>query len=119
MGRASLDARKEIALAMKKLSLVLAACAALSMIGCIAAPVVPPLGIIYTNIDAPLAPKGEVGSKRGVSHVTAFLGLFSTGDGSVRQAAANGNISNVQLVDYEFTNVLGIYQRYTTVVYGN
>lgn len=104
---------------MKKLSLALAACAALSLVGCIAAPVVPPLGILYTGIHAPLAPKGDVGSKRGTSHVTAFLGLISTGDGSVRQAASNGNISTVKLVDYEFTNILGIYQKYTTIVYGD
>jgi len=104
---------------MKKLSLALAACVALSVVGCVAAPVVPPLGIVYTDIQAPLAPKGEVGSKRGTSHVTAYLGLFSTGNASVRQAAANGNITEVKLVDYEFKNVLGVYQRYTTVVYGN
>ena len=51
--------------------------------------------------------------------VIAILGLFSSGDGSVRTAAANGGISEVKHIDYEYKNVLGIYQRYTTVVYGN
>ena len=79
----------------------------------------PPLGLVYTDIQAPLAPKGDVGSKRGTSQVVSILGLIAWGDGSLKAAAANGNISNVKLVDYEFTNVIGIYQRYTTVAYGD
>jgi hypothetical protein len=104
---------------MKKHCIALAAALVLSLGGCVAAPVVPPLGIIYTNVQAPLAPKGDVGSKRGTAHVKSYLGLFSIGDGSVRAAAANGNITEVKLVDYEFKNVLGVYQRYTTVAYGD
>jgi TRL-like protein family len=90
-----------------------------TMLGCIAAPVVPPLGMLYTQVYAPLAPRGEVGSKRGTSSVTAFLGLVSTGDGSVRAAAANGGIQNVKLVDYQYENMFLVFQRYTTVVYGD
>ena len=90
-----------------------------SSLGCIAAPVVPPIGLVYTDLDAPLAPRGEVGSRRGTSTVTAFLFLVSTGDGSVRAAAKNGGIRDVKLVDYEYKNVLGVFQRYTTVVYGD
>lgn len=106
----------------RKPSLALAACLVLGsavLPGCIAAPVVPPLGIVYTDIEAPLAPKGEAGSKRGTSTVVSILGLVSTGDASVKAAASSGGISEVKLVDYEFTNVLGVYQRYTTVVYGD
>ena len=87
--------------------------------GCIGAPVVPPLGLVYTQIGAPLSLKGQPGGKRGESEVVAILGLVSTGDASVRAAAKNGGITNVTHVDYEFQNVLGVYQRYTTVVYGN
>src|SRR5262245_52096954 len=104
---------------MKKLSLALVGCLVVSMAGCLAAPVVPPMGVLYTGFQAPLAPKGEVGSKRGTASVTAFLGLISVGDGSVKQAAANGGIKEVKLVDYEFTNVIGIYQKYTTIAYGD
>ncbi|MDJ0866633.1 MAG: TRL-like family protein [Myxococcota bacterium] len=92
----------------------------LGTVGCIAAPVVPPLGLIYTNIEAPINPTGgNPSGRRGESSVVAILALFSTGDGSVRAAAQNGGITNVEHIDYEFYNVLGIYQRYTTVVYGN
>ena len=104
---------------MKKL-LALACTAALvaGTAGCIAAPVVPPLGLVYTDMKAPLNLGGDPASKRGTSTVTAILGMVSTGDGSIRAAAKNGGINDVQLVDYEFYNVLGIIQRYTTVVYG-
>ena len=88
-------------------------------LGCMGAPIVPPLGIVYTNIDAPISLRGDFGSKRGEASVTAYLALFSTGDASVRAAARNGGISNVKHVDYEFRNVIGIYQRYTTVVFGD
>ena len=90
-----------------------------STLGCIAAPVVPPLGMIYTDVHAPLAPRGDVGTRRGSSQVTSILGLISIGDASVKAAAANGNIREVKLVDYEYKNVLGVFQRYTTVVYGD
>jgi hypothetical protein len=92
------------------------------MVGCIGAPVVPPTGLIYTDMDAPLSLGGggrDVGSKRGESSVTAILGLFSTGDGSVKKAAANGRITQIKHVDYNFRNIIGIYQEYTTVVYGD
>jgi hypothetical protein len=88
-------------------------------LGCIAAPVVPPLGLVYTNVRAPLAPRGEVGSRRGVSEATSILGLISLGDASVKAAASNGGIRDVKLVDYEYTNVLLIFQRYTTIAYGD
>jgi len=94
-------------------------CGTSFMLGCIAAPVVPPLGMIYTKVDAPLAPRGDVGSKRGSADVTSFFGLVSIGDGSVKAAAANGGIREVKLVDYEYTNYMLIFQRYTTVAYGD
>jgi hypothetical protein len=105
---------------MKKLTSVVAALLlALGSLGCLGAPIVPPLGLVYTDLDAPLSLNGQVGERRGEASVVAILGLISAGDGSVRAAARNGGISRVERVDYEFFNVLGIYQRYTTVAYGN
>ena len=104
----------------KMLSLSTALGLAFGSTGCVGAPVVPPLGLIYTEIDAPLfIGPGGTGAKRGESSVVSILGLVSTGDGSVKAAAAAGGITNVERTDYEFMNFLGIYQRYTTVVYGN
>ena len=105
-----------------KIRLVLASlvAATFALGGCIAAPVVPPIGMVYTDFDAPLGggPR-DIGSKTGTSSVTAILGLFSTGDASVTAAAQAGGIRTVKGVDYQFTNVLGVYQRYTTVVTGD
>lgn len=94
---------------------------AIGALGCIGAPVVPPLGLVYTDIDAPLTigPSSAEGARRGTASVTSILGLFSFGDGSVKAAAMDGGIREVQRVDYQFTNVIGIYQKYTTVAYGN
>jgi hypothetical protein len=105
---------------MKTLPIALLGCLLLS--GCIAAPVVPPLGVIYTDYDAPLdlVPRGNPGAKTGEAHVTSILGLVSWGDGSVRAAANNGGIKDVKLVDYHFKSVVfGVYQRYTTVAHGD
>ena len=94
---------------------------ALGTTGCIGAPVVPPLGLIYTDTEAPLTlgPSDNTGQRRGTASVTSYLMLVSLGDGSVKAAAENGGIRKVERVEYEFTNILGLYQRYTTVAYGN
>ena len=92
-------------------------------VGCgMVAPVVPPMGLIYNNVKAPIdinVDKTSFGTKRGEASVVAILGLFSGGDGSIQAAAKDGGITTVNHVDYEFTSVLGVYQRYATVVYGD
>ena len=106
---------------MDKILVVMIVTALTFLGGCIAAPVVPPIGIIYTQMGAPLKLTGphQSSSKRGESSVTAILGMVSTGDGSIAAAARAGGISSVNHVDYKFRNVIGIYQKYTTVVYGD
>ena len=105
---------------MKRLMLFATALGlAVCLAGCVGAPVVPPLGIIYTDINAPLNLRGEMGSRRGEATVTAWFFAISTGDASVKAAAAAGGISNVKHVDYDFYNFLGVYQRFTTVAYGD
>lgn len=105
---------------MSRISALLAALVlSIGVTGCIGAPVVPPLGVVYTDLEAPLSlGGGDVGTKRGEASVTSILGLISTGDASVKAAASAGGISKVDRVDYEFTNFLGLYQRYTTVAHG-
>ena len=44
--------------------------------------------------------------------------FFSFGDASITQAAANGRITRVHQVDSESLNLLGLYARYETIVYG-
>jgi hypothetical protein len=44
--------------------------------------------------------------------------VFATGDASIATAATNGGIKRIHHVDHETTNILGIYAKYVTVVYG-
>lgn len=108
---------------MKKL-LAFAALAgfALTLSGCLSVPVKPPVGMIYNDTQAPLDydyNKTAVAPKKGVSSMQSILGLVSMGDASTRAAAQNGNIQTVEYADYHFYNVLGVIQRYETIVYGN
>ena len=43
---------------------------------------------------------------------------FATGDSSISAAMANGGITKIHHVDCKVFSVLGLYARYTTVVYG-
>lgn len=96
--------------------------------GCLVAPVMPPLapvmpppGMLFTDYKAPLDHNLEgnpIGSRSGTSETMSILSLVALGDGSVAAAAQNGGLSRVHHADYEYFNVLGIYQRYRTVAYG-
>jgi outer membrane lipoprotein SlyB len=72
----------------------------------------------YT-IDAPVnATSNPVGDKVGESSGTLILGAFGNVDASIREAAANGGVSEISTVDLEVKNVLGIIQTFTTTVTG-
>jgi len=47
-----------------------------------------------------------------------ILGLVATGDASTEAAAREGGISTIHSADYSYFNVLGVYQRYETIVHG-
>ncbi len=91
---------------------------AILLVGC-ATPY--PMGMIYTEIKAPVAAGSEGLSytKVGTSKATSILGLVATGDASIKAAIANGRITKVKYVDYDAKNILGIYGEYTTTVYGD
>ena len=102
------------------LTVMVLACGAM-LTGCYSAPVIPPMGMAYANIQAPLDvdyDNTSVPSKSGVAESMSILGLVAMGDASAATAAANGNIDTITHADYEFFNVLGVYQRFRTVVYG-
>jgi uncharacterized protein YceK len=105
---------------MAKTCLFLAVCFGVTVLfsGCAS---VLPMGIIYTEVKAPVA-AGEAGSsysKVGTSKATSILGLVATGDASIKAAMENGKISKIKYVDYDAKNILGIYGEYTTTVYGD
>lgn len=94
----------------------------LTMTGCIHAPFVPPTGTAYNNYKAPLDVDFEntdmSGMKKGSAKTVSLLGLIAWGDASSQTAARAGGISTIQHADYEYLNVLGIFQKTTVIVYG-
>lgn len=103
------------------LAAVVFAAAAATMSGCYSAPVKPPVGLIYADISAPLdfdSSNSAVGSKSGTSEAIGILGLVSTGDASLKTAAKNGGIETITGADYNFTNIIGVYQKFETVAHG-
>jgi hypothetical protein len=99
----------------------------------VSAPVIPPLGLFYTDVHAPLSLGAtSFGAKRGtaVSHqiglpplpfpgLTTGLDLFAWGDASEKTAAADGGITTVRHADYELRVVLWLYRTFAIDVYGD
>ena len=93
-----------------------------SLVGCYSAPVIPPVGMFYSNIGAPIStgPRDTaMPQSEGLASSSSVLGLFAWGDASVEAAAAQGNLKTVDHLDYDYFNVLGIYQVFTTRAYGS
>lgn len=89
--------------------------------GCFSGPVLPPIGFIYQQGHVPVDiafDETSIGSATGTAESISILGLVAIGDARIETAAQNGNLAVVQQVDAELFNVLGVYQRYTTVVHG-
>lgn len=85
-------------------------------------PTAPPLpsAFLYSSVTASVncAKHGEagcasekdgkdVGAKSGTSCAMAILGFFQVGDMSLKAAAAEGKITQINSVDYSQTNALG------------
>jgi TRL (tRNA-associated locus)-like protein len=98
-------------------SLVLALSCAALITGCAVGhgPVVAPVTI---NMKGPVsAGPAMTGSKVGRAEAWGIV-LYATGDASISAAASNGGITKIHHVDHETMNILGIYAKYTTIVYG-
>ena len=107
-----------MAIAPRKLlsAALLAGAAILS--GCVFAPVAPPRGIFYNDQTSPLFPGGKPGSKVGKASSANVLFLAGWGDSGLAAAIQDGGLTQVNHTDYRIQNYLLIYQRYTTIVYG-
>ena len=79
----------------------------------------PLAGGLYTSWNAHFGDhQQEIGQKEGKSCVTNILGLISTGDASVKSAAKKAGINKITSIDYELSNVLGLYGTYYVIVTG-
>ena len=107
---------------MKKLSVtaLLACVAAVLLTGCATTGGIAggTYGMLFTQTDAAVA-VGSANSagKVGTSESTAII-CFATGDSSIQKAMQNGGITRIHHVDCKVFSVLGLYAKYTTVVYG-
>lgn len=109
---------------MKRLVLIaVAAAVCVGIAGCYSTPVMPPGGWAIANIKAPLSADNFKVSvettKTGLAMVENYLGLISIGDCSIETAAKQGGIKTIEYADYEYFNVLGVYQKFTIKLHGN
>lgn len=87
------------------------------------APVIPPQGIAFAHVSAPIDTNAEAtptaNMRSGEASTLTVLGLVSLGDASVQAAAREGGLRVVHHVDYEYKNVFFyFYQRFTIRAYG-
>jgi hypothetical protein len=87
------------------------------LIGCAS---IMPRGGIYTNIQLPVGATGVDGAalKVGTAECKSILGLVATGDCSIDAAKKNGEISEVQHMDWDANSILGLIGNYKLTVYG-
>ena len=92
-----------------------------SVTGCAAYVQAPVTGVLSTNVSGALGVGSGIHKphlKVGTASVTSFLGLFATGDASIRTACQNGGIQQIHYIDYRAENSLGLFAKYTIYVYG-
>ena len=79
----------------------------------------PIYGSLYTNAKGPVAGVDNAAkdAKKGTAVATCIAGV-AYGDSSISQAMKVGNINKVHHVDCEVFTVMGVYSKFTTVVYG-
>lgn len=104
---------------MRKVLIVLIISSLLMLSGCGAVGTTPVLGILYTDVKAPItATNNSKGSKTGEAKCISVLGLVAVGDCSVEAAAKEGNINKVSTVDYKNMSILGLYTEVKVIVTG-
>lgn len=75
-------------------------------------------GVLYTDVSGPGAIYAKKqGTRKGEACAQSIVGI-ATGDSSLQMAMKNGKITKVAHVDHTVNNILGIYAKYCTVVYG-
>ncbi len=103
---------------MKKLIVVLLLAVAVGMSGCTYPRGVVMAPIMLDQIGPEAAFDNNVGSSKVGRAQAQGIILVGSGDASIAAAARNGGITKIHHVDSETFNVLGIYSRYETIVYG-
>ena len=102
---------------MKKVFLFVCTVFTLSSCAIVNAPV---NGAIYQKTQsAGSATANTLGSKKGEATATSILGLVAYGDASIQKAAKEAGITKISHVDQKSKSVLGLFSKYTVIVYGD
>lgn len=104
---------------MRMLACMLALASLVVVSGCVMAPaaVQAPIAVdVRGPVDVGVADCGS--SKTGTAKAEGII-LVSFGDASINAAAADGGITKIHHVDNQVTNILGVYSKYETIVYGD
>ena len=102
---------------MKKLAVI--SMISLFMVGCATSY---PVGGIFTELKLPVqgVTDGDVSyTKVGVATSESYVAMIATGDSSIKTAVENGGITKIKYIDWDVKNILGVYGKYTTTVYGD
>lgn len=103
---------------MKAKNLGLVSVLALALNGCAMAPT-PVTGFVYTKVKGPMqATDAYGGSAHGEACATSILGVYASGDASIETAKKNGGVAQVVTVDHTTDNILGLFAKFCTHVYG-
>ena len=109
---------------MVKLLLLVAALSAILVLGgCIMSMPAQVNGLIFTSdVSSPHAWMDSIDNsvtpaKSGMAEAEGILG-FAFGDSSIKTAMEQGGITKIHHVDSKTFNVLGVYAKSTTIVYG-
>ena len=79
-------------------------------------------GLIFTSVKAPVTATSLASTpntKTGRSSCVNLMGVVAIGDASIEAASKEAGITRVQHVDHESFSVLGLFGKYTCVVYGD
>ncbi|HIE10662.1 MAG TPA: hypothetical protein EYP62_03545 [Kiritimatiellae bacterium] len=93
-------------------------------------PVLPPYGCLFSHISGPLSTdfqESPVAARSGSATVRYLDPCLvcnvslpvAFGSAQIREAASDGGIKSIHYADYEYVNVLRIYQELTIRVYGD
>jgi hypothetical protein len=101
-------------------SFIILSLAATLLAGCAANPF---FGLAYTRVKAPtiaLSQKIDASTfeKKGEASCINYFGLVATGNASLEAAMKNGGITRVHHVDCKYKFIMGVYSKFTLVVYG-
>lgn len=79
----------------------------------------PMMGSLYSGQEfGDAATSNPAGTKMGEACSMSILGAVALGDASIEAARKNGGITSITSVDGKFTNYVGVYAQYCTIVRG-